>query len=418
MPGPALVRTPSATVRPVRDELVVASARGVLGGAAIAADQIVSASPGRSSVERTAAYVTDPLRVPEEQEAIALLREAQDGGFERLLSEQRAAWASRWADCDVVIDGDERAQLAVRFAMFHLISMCCADGEAALGARSATGHAYNGHVFWDVESFVLPFFAATHPPTARAMLNYRSRRLDAALEAARRQGRRGARFPWESATDGFDVTPAVLPDANGNPVRIMSGPQEEHVIADVAWGAAHYLDWTGDEQFARGDGQRLLVETARYWCERVERDETGEAHIAGVMGPDEYHENVSDSAYTNVMARWNLRRAAQHVSRYGGVDADEIGSWLAAADALVDGYDPARGIYEEFSGYFQLEDLTPGDFGSVPVGLHSIIGAERCSASRAVKQADVVMAHVLADEEMMPGSFAADVDYYLPRTTA
>ncbi len=156
-------------------------------------------------------------------------------------------------------------QLAIRLAMFHLMASVADSGEAAVGARGLTGTGYRGHVFWDADVFVLPFLAATHPPAARAMLEYRVRRLPAAMDAAKALGRAGARFPWESARTGRDVTPTSARDRQGRIVPIRTGRLEEHIVADVAWAACCYVDWSGDEEFAqragspdpRGDGAVL-----------------------------------------------------------------------------------------------------------------------------------------------------------------
>ena len=187
-----------------------------------------------------------------EQEA--QLAAAKDTGFERLFSEHREAWARRWEEADVVIDGDPDLQRAVRFTLFHLMASVADQGEAAVGARGLSGPAYRGHVFWDSDVFVLPFLAATHPAAARAMLEYRVRRLSAAIETARRLGRRGARFPWESAAEGVDVTPPAARDRAGRLVRIRTGELEEHIVADVAWAASCYLDWIGRRRVRGGAG--------------------------------------------------------------------------------------------------------------------------------------------------------------------
>ncbi len=123
--------------------------------------------------------------MPGTGEAVAPLHEAQRAGYAGLVAEQREAWAQRWARCEVTIEGDEELQHAVRFALFHLNALVASEGEAGLGARGTTGHAYRGHVFWDADVFVLPFFAATHPLGARAMLRYRARRLHAARDNCR-----------------------------------------------------------------------------------------------------------------------------------------------------------------------------------------------------------------------------------------
>ena len=107
------------------------------------------------------------------------------------------------------------------------------------------------------------------------------------------------------------MTPEAANLATGELVAIRTGELEEHITGDVAWAAAYYLAWTGDHAFATGPGRDLLVETARYWASRVRFDQDGRAHIYGVIGPDEYHEPVDDNAFTNVLARWNLRQAAK-----------------------------------------------------------------------------------------------------------
>lgn len=360
-----------------------------------------------SIVERIAAYDVN------EKAAQAAVELAEAAGFERLLREQRHAWASRWAGADVVLEGDPALQKAIRFALFHLMASVGDEGEAAVGARGLTGPAYSGHVFWDSDVFVLPFLAATHPPAARAMLEYRVRRLPAAREAARELGRAGARFAWESAADGRDVTPPSVRLATGELVRIRTGELEEHIVGDVAWAVACYLDWTDDEPFAAGPGRELLVETARYWASRVRRGADGRAHIYGVIGPDEYHEPVDDNAFTNVLARWNLRRAAA----VPGVDAAERGTWLEVADALVDGYDRASGIYEQFAGFSDLEPLVIAEVAPKrPIAADLLLGAERTARAQVLKQADVLMLHHLLPEEVPAGSLVPNLDFYEPRT--
>jgi trehalose/maltose hydrolase-like predicted phosphorylase len=349
----------------------------------------------------------------EDADREAQLAEASCAGFERLLIEHRQAWARRWERADVVIEGDPDLQRAVRFNLFHLMASAADRGEAAVGARGLSGPGYRGHAFWDSDVFVLPFLAATHPAAARAMLEYRIRRLPAAIEQARRLGRRGARFPWESAADGIDVTPRAARDRSGRLVRIRTGELEEHIVADVAWAAACYLDWTGDEVFAAGPGRDLLIETARYWASRIRLDRNGEGHIYGVIGPDEYHEPVDDNAYTNVMARWNLRRAAGVAE----APADERETWLALADCLVDGYDEETGLYEEFAGFFGLEPLRIADIAPRrPISADLLLGPERVDGAQIVKQADVLMLDHLVPEEVEAGSLLANLQFYEPRT--
>jgi trehalose/maltose hydrolase-like predicted phosphorylase len=381
---------------------------------AAAHDHLGRTAAGRV-LDRLVAYEGAVRGAADENVALSRLQRAQRLGFDGLLAEHRREWASRWEDADVMIDGDPELQLAVRFAIFHLLASAADDGEAAVGARGLTGNAYRGHVFWDTDVYVLPFLAATHPQAARAMLEYRIRRLPAAMRAARSQKRAGARFPWESARTGQDVTPDHARDRRGELVPILTGPLEEHIVADVAWAAAHYIDWTGDEAFAAGPGRELIVQTARWWASRIEPDTHGRGHIRGVIGPDEYHENVDDNAYTNVMARWNLRRAAD--AGAGMVDEHERRRWLELADSIVDGYDPATEIYEQFAGFHALEPLLISELAPrLPIAADLLLGHERTRSAQVTKQADVLMLHYLVPDEVAAGSLQPNLDFYGPRT--
>jgi trehalose/maltose hydrolase-like predicted phosphorylase len=384
----------------------------------VAAAQELFEADGRAVLDRLAVYAPEGRATGSADPARRRLAAAQAAGFERLLAEHRAAWGARWEDADVALVGDPELGRAVRFALFHLMSSVPDTGEAAMGARGLSGPAYRGHVFWDADVFVLPFLAATHPAAARAMLEYRLRRLPAARAAAAAAGYEGARFPWESANTGSDVTPRSARDPTGRAIAIRTGDQEEHIVADVAWAAACYADWTGDAEFERGPGRLLLVETARYWASRIRIDEGGRGHIDGVIGPDEYHEQVDDNAFTNVMARWNLRRAADAAGRdLEGVAAEEPETWLRLADALVDGYDAATGLYEQFEGFFDLEPLLIADVAPRrPVSAEALLGHERLSSAQVVKQADVLMLHHLVPDEVAPSSLEPNLDFYEPRT--
>jgi len=401
---------------------------GSTGGIVAAAAQTTSARPGsvdgetpRSKVlDRVVVYRCDTDTLPDPSPAVDAVSQAATMGFDQLFAEHRQAWARRWEDADVVVEGDDELQLSIRFALFHLMASVADSGEAAVGARGLTGTGYRGHVFWDADTFVLPFLAATHPASARAMLEYRLRRLPAAIEAAHAAGHAGARFPWESARTGRDVTPTSARDRSGQIVPIRTGQLEEHIVAQVAWAACCYWDWSGDEEFARGPGCRILVETARYWASRIRLEPDGSAHIYGVIGPDEYHEPVDDNAFTNVMARWNLRRAAQAVEAYDPDDNVHVGEqqrWLDLADSLVDGYDPDTGIYEQFAGFGRLEPLVIAEVAPHrPIAADLLLGAERTRGAQVIKQADVLMLHHLVPDEVVAGSLEPNLRFYEPRT--
>ena len=317
-------------------------------GIAAVAWQRLGRDGGTRTVERVAAYVADPRRPPALSRAQEMAGAAGRLGFERVLARHRAAWAQRWETVDVRIPDDPAAQLAIRYALFQLWCNTGRHDELAVGARGLSGTGYAGHVFWDADVFVLPALVTIDPPAAQAMVRYRLRRLAAAKARARAAGRDGARFPWESAATGEDVTP-LSGHVGGDMVPILTGQQEEHVTADVAWAAVRCAEWTGHPVHPARPGCSLLAETARYWASRCRRDPGGAAHIDGVIGPDEYHESVSDNAFTNVMARWNLRAAAGAAERAGEAGSESRG-WRQVADSIVDGYDPVTKRYEQFAG--------------------------------------------------------------------
>lgn len=418
-PAPSpLDLTPATAAADVgsHDGATWARMHGSPGGVAIAARDVESDGPNGKRLDRLGVYVTAPNRSPSSATALRRLDEVERIGFDGLLAEHRAAWAARWDEADIRVEGDEALQRGIRFSLFHLIGSARDGGETALGARGLTGSGYRGHVFWDADIFVLPFLAATHPAAARSMLEYRIRRLTASMAAATEAGFEGAWYAWESAQDGRDVTPRWVTGPDGQPVRIWTGDCELHLMADIAWAAQAYVDWTGDHAFADGPGFRLLTETARFWASRIELDADGSGHLRHIVGPDEYHELVDDNAFTNVMARWNLRAASLAARRLGGVDSAEIDRWEAIAAAVVDGYDRATGLYEQFTGFFDLDPVIVRDLLPRPVAADTVLGRELVQRSQVIKQGDVVMLHHLVPEETAPGSLPPNLAYYEPRT--
>ncbi|MFO7777321.1 MAG: hypothetical protein R6V28_03105 [Nitriliruptoraceae bacterium] len=395
---------------------------------------------GRTVVDRLASFEAHPTQCPATGPVVAALQQARAAGCDRLLLEHEIAWAGRWDDARIAIPGDPELELATRFGLFHLMASASDRGEAAVGARGLSGPGYAGHVFWDADVFVLPFLAATHPSSSRAMLEYRRRRLAAARQRARAEGRAGCRLPWESAVDGSEATPSTTVALDGTQLAVETGRLEEHIVADVAWAAWHHHLWSGDRWVTHGPARALLIETARYWASRLEQDADGTVHLRGVIGPDEYHEDVDDNAYTNVMVRWHLRRAAGLCTTGGNLppggdvaeaiddgngdgdgddadaDAAEVARWRELATGLVDGYDPRRGSHEQFAGYGDLEPLAAAEVGDPPLAADVLLGRERVAASQLVKQADVLLLHHLVPDELPAGSLRQDLDRYLPHT--
>ena len=402
----------------------VQQARDVIGG---------RLEPGEpATVDRLAAIAAARTRAPSPDVARRALTRAEALGFDELLARHAAAWRGRWRDADLVVEGDDEAQRALRFSIFHLISTAHPTNDrVSIGARGLGGMSYFLHVFWDTEIFMLPFFVYSHPQTARTLLAYRYRGLDGARDKARIMGHRGALFPWESADKGAETTPPYGLGPDGEIVPILSGLMEHHISADVAWAVWEYWKGTGDDDFMATMGVELLLETARFWVSRTSRDADGRRHIRTVVGPDEYHEGVDDNAYTNVLARWNIRRATEALTWLASVDRHraktlrerlelkdrELTQWSQVADALVDGFDGETLVFEQFAGFHALEEVPVEKLRPRPMAADLLLGREVTLTSKVVKQADSVMlCHVLADEiprEVM----RANYEYYEPITS-
>jgi trehalose/maltose hydrolase-like predicted phosphorylase len=358
-------------------------------------------------------------------------RRPTEMGIDAVMRDHRAAWRARWDRSDIVVDGDLDAQRAIRFAIYHLTSAANPEDEhVSIGARALTGRVYNGHVFWDTEIFMLPFFTLTYPEAARAMLMYRYHTLPAARTKAARFGYRGALYAWESADTGEEVTPSSVVTPIGEVIRILNGEQEHHISADVAYGVWQYWQATADEQFLRDAGAEILLETARFWASRARREQDGRYHIRHVIGPDEYHESVDDNAYTNGMAQWNLEIGVETASLLADrwpdrgrelterldLRADETNEWRHIAENMYFGVDQRTGVFEQFKGYFGLEDIDLSAYEPRTVPMDVLLGRERIQHSKVIKQPDVLMLLYLLWERFTPEVRESNFRYYESRT--
>jgi trehalose/maltose hydrolase-like predicted phosphorylase len=212
-------------------------------------------------------------------------------------------------------------------------------------------------------------------------------------------------------------------------VEILTGQMEHHISADVAYAVWHYWRATGDDDFFLRAGAEILLDTARFWASRAVAETDGRRHIRHVIGPDEYHEDVDDNAFTNLMARWNIARALEAVellqARWPDQAAalrqklalgdNELADWRDAVERIVTGLDPATGIYEQFAGFHALEPLDLAAYAERTVPIDVVIGRERTQRSQVVKQADVVALMALLPEEFPGATAERNFRHYEPR---
>jgi trehalose/maltose hydrolase-like predicted phosphorylase len=297
-------------------------------------------------------------------------------GFAAATKASNNAWARLWSGA-IDVAGDARLQRQVRSAQFALFASTRDDTPWAPSPGGLSSEGYNGHVFWDSETWMYPSLLATSPRIARQLLQYRVDRLAAAKAYAKRTGFRGARFPWESALSGDEETPSCC----------NTGKYEVHVSADIALAAWQYWEATGDRAWLSNAGYPLVSAIADYWASRATPNADGSFSINDVIPPDEYHEQVDDSIYTNVAARDALDIATR-VAALTGRRADP--RWDAVARALRQPFDPTKDVHPEFAGY-------TGD---------------------TIKQADVTLLSYPWENPQPAAVTLADLEHYVPRTDA
>ncbi len=374
----------------------------------------------------------DPLTVARD---IVESMVAGGDGWDRLRVANDRAWAKVWEDGDVVIDGDPEAQVAVRYNMFQLrIAAPRFTDRASIGAKTLSGFGYRQHVFWDTETFMLPLFTYTEPEVARNMLMYRWHGLVGAREKAVSNGYAGAQFPWESAETGYEVAPSwVAHYADpSHLVRIWTGDIEIHITADIAYAVQQYWRATGDDAFMCGYGAQIVLEGAAFWASAARMEDDGAYHFRHVIGPDEYHDQVDDNAFTNYMAQWHLRFAldlvawlddnasqrAEDLLAELGLNEAGISQWREVADRMFLPMDEVTGLVEQFHGYFSLE---PVDLGVIrdpnrDQSMQQILGIEGCAKTQNIKQPDVLMLQFLLPDRFSDEQKRANFLYYDPKT--
>jgi alpha,alpha-trehalose phosphorylase len=349
----------------------------------------------------------------------ALDRATREGAG-ALESSQRSFLEYFWQRADVVVDGPRRIQQAIRWNLFQLCQAAARAETTGIPAKGLTGQAYEGHYFWDTEIYVAPFLTYTEPRISRNLLRFRHSMLDLARERAEELSESGALFPWRTI-NGEEASSYYA-----------AGTAQYHIDADIAYAIKRYVDVRGDRILLAEVGAEILVETARLWVDLgFFSPADGQFHIHGVTGPDEYTTVVNDNTFTNLMARANLRYAAEevpklreeapdayeHLVHATRLDLSEIERWKAAADAMHIPYDEERGIHPQDANFLEKEvwDFagTPKDRYPLLLHFHPLV----IYRHQVIKQADVVLAMVLLSDEFSLEQKRRNFEYYDPLTT-
>ncbi len=353
--------------------------------------------------------------------------------YETLITAHKQAWEDYWQISDVIIEGDEKAQQAIRYNIYQLrISTSSHDSRYSIAAKGLTGFGYRGHVFHDTEIFMLPYFSYVHPEIARNLLIYRYRTLPGARARAGRNGYEGAQYAWESTLDGTEATPdAIIHPESGEIIPVLNGPLELHISASIAYANWQYWRITGDDEFMRDYGAEIVLSTAAFWASRVEYNaERGDYEINNVIGPDEWHEHINNNAFTNYMASWNMQAAldilhwlqsaapdkAQELTRQLDLTEKRLDHWRDVTARMRIPQDKETGLFEQFDGFFQHEPLDQEKYKGRTTSYQGIMGVKEVQRYQIIKQADVLMLLTVLDQQFDLHTKKVNWDYYFPIT--
>ena len=336
----------------------------------------------------------------------AALTAAGEAGWDGLVDEQRSYLDDFWDRADVEVDGDADVQQAVRFSLFHVLQAGARAEGRSIPAKGLTGPGYDGHAFWDTETYVLPVLTYTAPKAVAHALRWRHATLPMARDRARQLGLAGGAFPWRTIT-GAECS-GYWP----------AGAAAFHINADIADAVVRYIEATGDERFEREVGLELLTETARLWCSLGHHDAAGRFRIDGVTGPDEYSAVADNNIYTNLMAQHNLASAADVAERHPdearqlGIDDEEMAEWRDTANAIYLPYDDSLGVHpqaEDFTSH-AVWDFADTSAEQYPLLLH--FPYFDLYRKQVVKQADLVLAMHLRGDAFTDEEKARNFAYY------
>jgi len=355
-------------------------------------------------LEKSVSYVVSAVEdtVDDPGEALAAEAELRLVTFDALLAESAEHYRNYWATADIVIGGQTEMQQAVRWNLFQLAQATARAGVAGIPAKGVSGSGYEGHYFWDQEIYLLPYLSYTNPAAARQVLESRHAMLPDARIRAKELSVDGALFPWRTI-NGLEAS-----------AYYAAGTAQFHIAAAIAFAANRYRWASGDTAFATEIGAELLIETARMWASLGFFGKDGMFHIHGVTGPDEYTAVVNDNLYTNVMARFNLRAAAE-LDHPGVLESERI-IWRQAASRMALPYDPHMEVHSQDNDFMTLEPWdwnTPRSKYPLLLNFHPLV----IYRHQVLKQADTVLAMFLQWQDFSAEEKHRAFDFYDPITT-
>lgn len=352
------------------------------------------------------------------------MEKAKTKGFDALLKDQAAAWAAKWGESDIIIEGDVAAQQAIRFNIFQLNQTYTGkDARLNIGPKGFTGEKYGGSTYWDTEAYCIPFYLSTAPEeVAKNLLVYRYKHLDKAIENAEKLGFK----------NGAALYPMVTMNGEECHNEWEITFEEIHRNGAIAFAIFNYIRYTGDENYLAQYGLEVLIGIARFWKQRVNWSADKQKYVMlGVTGPNEYENNINNNWYTNKLAAWCLKytiEAAITVKRMDPekykaiqektklVEAKEFGDWKAVADQMYYPYDEKEGVFLQQDGFMDKEQTLVKDLSAEDRPLNQKWSWDRILRSGFIKQADVLQGMYFFEDEYDLETLRKNFTFYESRT--
>lgn len=357
------------------------------------------------------------------REAEKISTKAVTYGFEALLQKQKQAWASIWEMADITIEGDVKAQQGIRFNIFQLNQTYLGkDDRLNIGPKGFTGEKYGGSTYWDTEAYCIPFYMATkNQKVARSLLKYRYNQLDKAIENATKLG----------FVNGAALYPMVTMNGEECHNEWEITFEEIHRNGAIVFAICNYLRYTGDYSYIPEMGLEVMIGVARFWHQRAHFSaDKGKYVILGVTGPNEYENNVNNNWYTNYLAQWCIRFAAEHIAKvrkeYTGdykriisvtnLSDEEIKTWLQVAENMYFPYSGKYQVYLQQDGFLDKDLKTVAHLPKEQRPINQKWSWDRILRSPYIKQADVLQGFYFFEDQFTKEELERHFDYYEPFT--
>ena len=387
--------------------------------------QHVLAAGKTLSVVKLGGYVSSRKHEKAQLKSTAegVIAEAKSYSFSDLLAEQTQAWATIWKSADITIEGDIKAQQAIRFNIFQLNQTYSGeDAGLNIGPKGFTGEKYGGSTYWDTEAYCIPFYMATkNQKVARNLLTYRYLQLDRAIENAEKLG----------FTNGAALYPMVTMNGEECHNEWEITFEEIHRNSAIAFAIFNYTRYTNDLSYIPEMGLEVLIGISRFWAQRASFSAAKNQYvILGVTGPNEYENNVNNNWYTNYSAQWCLRYTAQQIEALSITAPDELArieaktkfkkeelsQWKTTADQMYLPEDSTLNVVLQQDGFLdkemvKVEDLNPAER---PINQHW--SWDRILRSPYIKQADVLQGMYFFEDHFDLDTLRRNFDFYEPFT--